>query len=176
MIGLASCLISRAELFFLLADHIAALIGPLRCLLLCLTGAVHYIIAALFQLCSESLPGLSARLRCIQNSRHCSQAKSCQKPNETIAVTVRHINSSRPSCLYRMVQPLWGKYNYGGPCKSAAGNEYVANAVSSAIGRRRLFHGGCDVPVADELFRLAGRRRLWRRSRLRLHRLGFDTL
>src|SRR5438270_7991981 len=141
MIGLASCLISRAELFFLLADHIAALIGPLRCLVLCFTGAVLYIIAALFRLCSESLPGLAARLRCIQNSRHCSQAKSCQKPNETIAVTVRHINSSRSSCLYWMVQPLWGKYNYGGPCKSAAGNEYVANAGAPQSGGDACFTG-----------------------------------
>src|ERR1700752_2365110 len=70
MIGLTTRLISRAELFLLLSHHVTTFVGPFRRLFARFPRPSFYILAALFSARAKSFPGLVARTRGIQNSRH----------------------------------------------------------------------------------------------------------
>src|ERR1700693_223437 len=90
VISLSASLISRAELFLLIVEHVASAIHPLTRLLFRPASLLTRLLAALLCLGAQHFARFIAGARRIQHTDHSSNSEPCQKPQETSTITICH--------------------------------------------------------------------------------------
>jgi hypothetical protein len=81
LVRLPPGLVRRPELFLLLTQHFAAAIGPGRCLIASLPGAITNELATIFRARTQRLTGFVPGTRSIKDASNCPNAQACKKPN-----------------------------------------------------------------------------------------------
>src|SRR5437879_5723524 len=95
LIGLPSGFVGGAELILLLIYNVAAAIHPVRSLLAGLARAAAHVVASFFGSSAEHVPRLTTRTRRVEHSHHRTQTQPGQEPTKTVAITIRHMDTSR---------------------------------------------------------------------------------
>jgi hypothetical protein len=104
VVRLAASLVCGAELLLLLVEHVASAIHPVIRLFASTTSVVTRSLAAFLRLGANHIARFIAGARGVQHTHYRSDPETSQKPQEAIAITIRH-NYLLNFSVLRMVAP-----------------------------------------------------------------------